>query len=99
MRSYPRGSELGRHGCRVRFGNSRTNRSRDIRAAHFDMDDERRSRTKVNTYGRTPFDVLPENSAWFAALIHHILVFDVLSIARGLPYRQSKIMVISNGIS
>ena len=40
MPTYPRGSQLGRHGCRVKFADSRTNRSRDIRAAHFVMGDE-----------------------------------------------------------
>ena len=29
---------------RVKFGDSRSNRSQDIRAAHFVMDDERRQR-------------------------------------------------------
>ena len=50
---------MDRHGCRVIFGDSRTNRSRNIQAAHFVMDDERG--TKVNAYSSTPFDVLPEN--------------------------------------
>ena len=34
--------KLGRHGCRIKFGDFRTNHFRDIRAAHFVMDDERR---------------------------------------------------------
>ena len=38
-----------RHGCRVKFGDSKLNRSRDIRAAHFAMNVERRRRTQVNT--------------------------------------------------
>ena len=62
-----------------------TIRSGDIRAAHFVMDDERRRRTKVNTYGRTPFDVLPENTA---ACQH--LVSAVLSAARGLSYTDTQ---------
>ena len=45
MSSYPRGSKLGRHRCRVKFGDSRTNSSRDIRTAHFVMDNERRRST------------------------------------------------------
>ena len=55
MPSYLRGSKLGRDGCRVKFDDSSTHRSPDIRTTHFVMDDERRHWTKVNTYGRTPF--------------------------------------------
>ena len=70
MSSYPRGSKLIRHGCRVKFCDFRTNRSRDIRAAHIVMDAERRRRTKVvNTYDRTSFDVLPENTAAYSSLL------------------------------
>ena len=45
MSSYLRGSKLGRHGCHVKLGDSSTNHSRDIRAAQFVMDDERRYST------------------------------------------------------
>ena len=69
MSSYPRGSRLGQHGCRVKFSVFWTNRSRDIRAAHFVMDDELSRWTKVNTYDRTPFDVLPENKAACSSLL------------------------------
>ena len=55
------GAKLGRHGCHVKFGDSRINRSRDIRAAHFVMESDGR-RT-------TPFGVLPENAAACSILL------------------------------
>ena len=55
-------------GFRLKFGDARTNRSRDIRAPHFVMDDELRRQTKVNTIGRTAFDVLAKNRAAFSSL-------------------------------
>ena len=65
---YPRSSKLDRHGCSIKFGDSMTNRSPDIRVAHFVMEDERRRHT-VNTYGRTPFDILPESTAASSTLL------------------------------
>ena len=39
---------------RVQFGDSRSNRSRDIRPAHFVMDDERRRTTADGPCGNRP---------------------------------------------
>ena len=63
MSTYPaRGSKLGQHGCRVKYGDSRTKRSRDIRAANFVMESDGR-RTM-------PFDVAPENTAACSSLLN-----------------------------
>ena len=44
----------------VEFGDSRSTRSRDIRAAHIVMDDDKRRRTDLVVIGKTPYGVLPK---------------------------------------
>ena len=52
MSTYPRRSKLSRHVCRVKFGDSRTNCSRDIRAVHCVMESDGR-----RVYNHTGYDV------------------------------------------